>query len=392
MKILIEWILKIIRYILKIFNNLVFPQQKQTETQENETIIQRFEFSELEYLSNQYSNRNENKSQLKMIPVSDELKSRWESMRLKKHFTFQTNVLLKPNQPTYVGAFSSSTELQTVKRSPFSYLPFLRDLFSRKEFILIKSAILEMSLKNKVVLITGASSGIGLQSAIKCSNEGAKIVCVDLRETEDLKKIKGDYYFISCDVSKAKSVKETIQKAVEKYGKIDCCFNNAGIGGNLGKIHEQDEFTLDKLMEINLKGVFLCLKYEIEQMLKQPKLKNNESYSIVNNSSISGLVGFKMNAPYSATKFGVVGMTYSTSLEYARKGIRINAVCPSFTRTPLVTKLMTEQEFEALKNRVPMGRVANPEEVADSVVFLLSKKSSFITGVALPIDGGISAI
>lgn len=244
-------------------------------------------------------------------------------------------------------------------------------------------------LKDKVCVITGGSSGIGKQVCIDCDKEGAKVVCVDLDNGESFVKELKDAIYIKCDVSKDSEVKEMIEKAVKYYGRIDCAFNNAGIAGVVSKIHNYPDLEFDKLVAVNLKGVYLCLKYEIKQMLKQ----GGSVYSIVNTSSYAGLAGFRENAPYSAVKFGVIGLTKSTALEYARNGIRVNAVCPGFIPTPLMKQnIKTQQHLDILSSRVPIGRIGKTTEVSSAVIWLFSEDSSFSTGIHVSMDGGFSAM
>jgi len=245
--------------------------------------------------------------------------------------------------------------------------------------------------QGKVVLVTGGSYGIGRAAAIDFAKRGAKVVIADIdtvRGEETLEKIRvagGKAIFVKTDVSSEDDVKELIEKTVLTYGKLDCAFNNAGI-------HKQFISTIDftaedweEMINVNLKSVWLCMKYEIPQMLKQGK------GAIVNTSSAAGLVGAPSNPAYPASKHGVVGITKSTALEFARKGIRVNCVCPGPTRTGMNEELTaTNPEMvKAMDQKVPMGRIGEPEEVAAAAIFLCSDEASYITGHALPVDGGI---
>lgn len=247
--------------------------------------------------------------------------------------------------------------------------------------------------KDKVVLVTGGSYGIGRAAAIGFARKGAKVSIADLdveRGEETLRRIKeagGEAIFVKTDVSSEEDVKALVEKTVRTYGKLDCAFNNAGI-------HKQFVSTVDfsaedweEMINVNLKSVWLCMKYEIPQMLKQGK------GSIVNTSSAAGLVGAPSNPAYPASKHGVVGITKSTALEFARKGIRVNCVCPGPTRTGMNEALAaTSPEIvKAMDQKVPMGRIGEPEEVAAAAIFLCSDEASYITGHALPVDGGIVA-
>jgi NAD(P)-dependent dehydrogenase (short-subunit alcohol dehydrogenase family) len=247
--------------------------------------------------------------------------------------------------------------------------------------------------QGKVAIVTGGAYGIGRAAAIGFAQRGAKVAIADLdvtRGEETLRLIKeagGDAIFIKADVSIEEDVKVLVDKTIQVFGKLDCAFNNAGI-------HKQFVSTVDFLMKdweeminVNLKSVWLCMKYEIPQMLKQGK------GSIVNTSSVAGLVGAPSNPAYPASKHGVVGLTKSTALEFARKGIRVNCVCPGPTRTGMNEELTaTNPEMvKAMDQKVPMGRIGEPEEVAAAAIFLCSDEASYITGHALPVDGGIVA-
>ncbi len=243
------------------------------------------------------------------------------------------------------------------------------------------------SFENKVSLITGAGSGIGRATAIAFAEEGAKVIVSDIheengRETVELiKKNKGEAYFIKCDVSSEKEVKNLIGEIIQKFGQLDCAYNNAGTEGLPSTTVECSEENWDKTINTNLKGVWLCMKYEIPVMLEAGK------GSIVNCSSIAGLVGFESIPAYVASKHGVIGLTEAAALEFAKKNIRINAVCPGIIETPMLERF-TKGEDQAMADQDPMGRIGRPEEIADSVLWLCSDKSSYVTGQALAVDGG----
>lgn len=247
---------------------------------------------------------------------------------------------------------------------------------------------MEKIFQNKVALVTGGSFGIGRATAIAFAAAGAKVVIADwVEDSETLKIIKsanGDAIFIKCDVSDDASVKKMVDKTIEHFGRLDYAFNNAGIEGYSAITHECTNENWDKTMGINLKGVWLCMKYEIPYMLKQNK------GAIVNNASIAGLVGFPNIPAYVASKHGVVGLTKNAALEYAKTGIRVNAVCPGVIKTPMIDRFTgknkeVEKQFESME---PVGRMGEPEEVAQAVTWLCSDASSFVTGHAMPVDGG----
>ena len=245
-------------------------------------------------------------------------------------------------------------------------------------------------LAGKVALVTGGGSGIGQASALAFARQGAKVALADVnaeggeKTVSMIREAGSDCIFIYADVSKATDVEAMVRKTIEVYGRLDCAFNNAGILAGSGPIHESSEENWDRVMAINLKGVWLCMKYEIPQMLKQG------SGAIVNTASLAGLVGERGNAIYTASKHGVVGLTRSAALQYARNGIRINAVCPGFIHTAMIDPIIAQRpEFEAaLDARHPVGRMGAPEEIAEAVVWLCSDAASFVTGHAMAVDGG----
>lgn len=245
-------------------------------------------------------------------------------------------------------------------------------------------------LEDKVALITGGSSGIGRASALALIREGARVVVsdVDIKGGEETvhkaKEAGGDATFIKADVSKAPEVETLVKKSIEIYHRLDCAVNNAGIEGVLATTADYLEKEWDHVINTNLKSVWLCMKYEIRQMLIQG------SGSIVNTSSIYGLVGARNMPAYAASKHGVVGLTKSAALEYAQTGIRINAVCPSIIRTPMVERVVGgNPQIEAqLISKHPIGRMGTPEEVAEALVWLCSDAASFVTGHIMSVDGG----
>ncbi len=250
------------------------------------------------------------------------------------------------------------------------------------------------TLHEKIALVTGAGSGIGRATSLVLAREGATIVVSDINADgaeETLSAIKdmgGDGMFVHADVSRAADVEALVAATVKAYGRLDCAYNNAGIEGlTTGRLHEYPEDTWDRLMDINVKGVWLCLKYEIPEMLKQG------GGAIVNTASAAGLVGSRQLAPYSASKHAVVGLTKSAALEYAKDGIRVNAVCPGIIDTPMMDRLVEGREDYAasIPTRQPIGRKGTPAEIAEAVAWLCSDAASLVTGLAMSVDGGFVA-
>ena len=248
-------------------------------------------------------------------------------------------------------------------------------------------------LEGKVGLVTGGTSGIGRDTAVLFAKAGAKVVVAGRRELEGNETIElvraagGDGLFVKADVSKASEVETLIRKAVERFGRLDVAFNNAGIEGVWVPIIRQSEEDWDRTIDINLKGVWLCLKYEIRQMLKQ-----GGGGSIVNMASITGLVGSAGAAAYSASKHGVMGLTKVAALENARNGIRINAVCPAAIETPMAERIFGAPEVHKyVLSCHPIGRFGRPTEIAEAVVWMCSGRASFMTGQSLVLDGGFLA-
>ncbi len=246
-------------------------------------------------------------------------------------------------------------------------------------------------LKGKVVFITGGNSGIGKAAALAFSREGVKVALCARRQKEgeevvaSIKKAGGEAIFIKADVSVEQDVIAAIEQTLKTYGSLDLAFNNAGISGKIEPLHLCTNENWQAIMDVNLKGTFYCLREEIKHMLAAG------GGVIVNNASMGGLVGHPGGASiYSASKHAVIGLTKCAALEYARQNIRVNAVCPSIIDTPLIAGL-PEQAHKVIADQHPIGRIGTPEEVAGLVVFLCSEAASFLTGLAVPVDGGFFA-
>jgi NAD(P)-dependent dehydrogenase (short-subunit alcohol dehydrogenase family) len=248
-------------------------------------------------------------------------------------------------------------------------------------------------LRGKVAIVTGGTSGIGRDTAVLFAKAGVKVVVagrrdVEGKETLDLVRAAGgDGLFVKTDVSQTGQVQALVQKTVEKFGRLDIAFNNAGIEGSIIPIAEQSEDDWDRTIAINLKGVWLCLKYEIQQMLKQ-----GGGGAIVNMASVAGLIGSAGFATYCASKHGVMGLTKSAALETAQHGIRINVVCPAVIETPMGERIFGAPELRKYMIGLhPIGRFGTPVEVAEAVVWMCSDRASFMTGQSLVLDGGFLA-
>jgi len=248
-------------------------------------------------------------------------------------------------------------------------------------------------LSGKVALITGGTSGIGRDTAVLFAKQGAKVAITGRRETEGAETVSliraagGDGLFLKGDVSKAADVQSMVQKIVEKFGRLDVAFNNAGVEGNWVPLIDQTEEGWDYVHNINLKGLWLSLKYEIQQMLKQ-----GGGGAIVNMSSVAGLIGAAGAGVYIASKHGVLGLTKTAALEYAANGIRVNAVCPAVIETAMAERAFRDP---AVSKRMlamhPLGRFGKPIEIAEAVLWMCSGKSSFMTGHEIVLDGGMLA-
>lgn len=245
----------------------------------------------------------------------------------------------------------------------------------------------------KVALVTGGGSGIGRAAALTFAREGAKVVVADVVVAGGEETVRmitaagGAAMFVKVDVSKAAEVEAMVRQTVDTYGRLDCAFNNAGIAGQLLSTVDSTEENWDRVIAINLTGVWLCMKYEIPHMLQQG------SGAIVNTASVAGLGGFPGVSAYVASKHGVNRLTKTAALEYAKQGIRVNAVCPGMIRTPLFEEVAhsNPQLVESFVAMEPVGRMGKPEEIAEAVVWLCSDAASFVTGLPMAVDGGITA-
>jgi NAD(P)-dependent dehydrogenase (short-subunit alcohol dehydrogenase family) len=243
---------------------------------------------------------------------------------------------------------------------------------------------------DKVAFVTGAANGIGRATALAFAREGAAVVVADISEQGNqetarmIEELGGRALAVRCDVTRTEDVKAALDKAIEVFGHLDVAFNNAGSEQAITATADLTEEEWDRIVSINLRSVFLCMKYEIPLMLKQG------SGAIVNTSSGAGVKGFKGQAAYASAKDGVVGLTKAAALDYASQNIRINAVCPGIIDTPMMNRFSggTKEGRQRVISQEPIGRMGQPEEIANAVVWLCSDAASFAIGHALVIDGG----
>lgn len=251
---------------------------------------------------------------------------------------------------------------------------------------------MRMSFENKVALVTGAASGLGLATAKAFAEVGASVVLADWNKKEvkaaadDLASKGHKTLAVACDVSDDDQVEAMVKQTVATFGRLDAAHNNAGIQNVLAETADSPREDYDRVMAINLRGVWSCMKFELQQMRAQG------SGAIVNCSSLGGLIGGNQRGTYHAAKHGVIGFTKSAALEYATRGIRVNDVCPGMIQTPMSDKMIAEgqgPELDKMLNTfVPMKRLGRPEEIADAVVWLCSDRASYITGQSISVDGG----
>lgn len=248
-----------------------------------------------------------------------------------------------------------------------------------------------MRLKNKVTIITGAASGIGKATALLFAEHGARVVVADIdihggkKTVTEIQKVGNEAKFIKTDVTNIIDTQNVVAQTVDTYGKLDILFNNAGIAMRL-PVDELPEDDWHRCLDVNLNGVFLCAKAAI------PAMQKNGCGSIINMSSIYGIVGADVRAAYVASKGAVTNLTRGMALDYAKDNIRVNCICPGFVETPLVAGVIkTPDEYQKLADKHPMRRLGQPEEIAYGALYLASDESAFVTGIALPIDGGYTA-
>jgi NAD(P)-dependent dehydrogenase (short-subunit alcohol dehydrogenase family) len=252
---------------------------------------------------------------------------------------------------------------------------------------------MSQKLVGKIALVTGGGGGIGRATSLAYAREGAKVAVVDINGTaarevaEAIKADQGDAIAIETDVSSSDQVAAMVEQVVAHFGRLDIAFNNAGVDIEHEPLAKTSEEIFDTLMSINVKGVWLCMKFEIQQMLKQG------GGAIVNTSSIGGLIGAPRQPIYGATKHAVLGMTKAAAVEYGRKGIRINAVCPGIIRTEMTERAIAREPRRQayIEQAHPIGRMGEAEDIARSVVFLSSDDAAFIIGHSLAVDGGFTA-
>lgn len=251
-------------------------------------------------------------------------------------------------------------------------------------------------LNGKVIIVTGAASGIGKAAALHFSQSGARVVIADMNDdgasvAQEIKDCGGKSLFVKTNVTSEADVEALVSATLETFGQLDGAFNNAGVEQAIKPLHELDEAQWDKVLNIDLKGVFLCMKHEIRAMLA-----SGRGGAIVNTSSATAVGAVPFAAEYVAAKAGVAGITRAAAVDYAQKGIRVNAVLPGLTRTAMTERMPEDPElikvFTAIQAAVPMQRMGQPLEIAQTVSWLLSDAASYVTGVAMPVDGGATAV
>jgi len=245
-------------------------------------------------------------------------------------------------------------------------------------------------IQDSVAIVTGASSGIGRAAAVRFAEEGASVVVADVDSdggpgtVEIIRDAGGEATFVETDVSDREDIEAMVEAAVERYGGLDFAFNNAGIEGRNDSLTDQSDDDWERVIDINLKGVFLGMQAEIPAMI------DDGGGAIVNTSSIAGVVGFQGVSPYVASKHGVIGLTKTAALEYGREDVRVNAISPGVIETPMVERAeaANPEMIEAVSESTPMGRIGEPDEIGDAAVWLCSDDASFVTGETMVIDGG----
>jgi NAD(P)-dependent dehydrogenase (short-subunit alcohol dehydrogenase family) len=251
-------------------------------------------------------------------------------------------------------------------------------------------------LEGKVALITGAASGIGRATSLIFADEGAQLVLADVDDERGheaasvVGERRADALYVHCDVSDPAQVDALINAAVERFGRLDCAFNNAGIGGASGRVADYDLESWHQVLAINLTGVFLCMRGELRQMVAQG------GGAIVNTASVAGVMGYPNIAAYNAAKHGVIGLTRTAALEYADHGIRVNAVCPGWIETPMVmdegpAPASDPRVYETIASMSAMKRLGLPDEIGHAVAWLCSDAASYVTGHPMVVDGGVTA-
>jgi NAD(P)-dependent dehydrogenase (short-subunit alcohol dehydrogenase family) len=292
----------------------------------------------------------------------------------------------------------SARGIETGQRSSVNWLEKVADehhgitKVEKQQAFKNEEMIMKISFEDKVALVTGAASGLGLATARAFAEAGASVVLADWNEKEVQAAAKGladkghKTLAVRCDVSDDAQVEAMVRQTVAYFGQLDAAYNNAGVQGVLAETADSARDDYDRVMAINLRGVWSCMKFELQQMREQG------SGAIVNCSSLGGLIGGNRRGTYHAAKHGVIGFTKSAALEYATRGIRVNDVCPGMIQTPMSDKMIAEGQGEELnamlKTFVPMGRMGRPEEIADAVLWLCSSAASYVTGQSISVDGG----